>query len=71
MSPRYIAARDHARPQSSITWRSVPGDCAHTCPAGNPCACTGQPHAWHICNDTRCWCHTAQRYARQNGKEAK
>mgnify|MGYP000864428374 CR=1 FL=1 len=71
MSSRYVAARDHSRPRSPITWRTVPGECAHACPAGNPCTCTAQPHAWHICHDPSCWCHSAQRYARQPGKEVK
>ena len=28
MSPRYVAARDHSRPRSPITWSTVPGECA-------------------------------------------
>ena len=72
MSPRYVAARDHSRPRSAITWSTVPGVCAHTCPAGNPCTCTAQPHAWHICHDPSCWCHSALRYdLLLNGQEAK
>lgn len=70
MSPRHVAAREHARRGIARTWSTSPGECSHTCPAGNPCACTGQPHAWHICTDPACWCHTSLRYdLLLNGKE--
>lgn len=64
MSPRTIAAHAPApRPTVRRTVRQGrPGDCLGTCPAGNPCTCTDHDHAWHICSDARCWCHTAQRY---------
>lgn len=40
-----------------------PHQCAHQCPAGDPCCCTNaHPHQYHICIDEKCFCHGHERY---------
>ncbi len=39
------------------------GECCRAlCPCGNPCTCSGHPHALHICSDPDCPCHSRTRY---------
>ena len=44
------------------------GDCTHRCPQGNPCACKGNAHTLHLCDDTDCACHAQERYRREGSK---
>ncbi len=44
--------------------QSLAGDrCLKKCPNGNRCTCTRLPeHAYHICHDPNCICHSKERY---------
>lgn len=40
-----------------------PHSCRKRCPGGNACICHGHiPHVLHICHDSRCACHSRERY---------
>ena len=38
------------------------GECRGQCQGGNPCALSDKAHGLHVCADTGCACHAAERY---------